>query len=149
MNSANRKRERGTASMNEATRAAIVAILKTDPDITPAHREAVLLTLDTWTEAGKAPDPEPMLSPTEAAARLHVTRRTLFRWIEAGTFNPVRYTARKIALRLSELTAFEQTGTRPAIGRPQEQKTRTPARPASNARLAAALTHARKKGRST
>jgi len=134
--------------MNEATRAAIAAVLKADPAITPAHREAVLLTLDTWTDAGKAPDPEPMLSPADAAARLKITRRTLFRWIEAGTFNPVRYTARKIALRLSEITAFEQTGTRPAIGRPAAQKARAPARPARNPRLAAAFTHARKKPRS-
>jgi excisionase family DNA binding protein len=136
MNSANPEKERGTAAMNEGTRAAIEALLKADGSITPAHRRAILDACDMRAPAPETPDR--LLTMKEAAARSGRSTRTLFRWIKDGRLEPVRLSARLFQLREADLLRLADAED----GHP------APARPARNSRLAAALTHARKKARS-
>jgi len=133
--------------MNTGTRTAIEALLNADPDVTPGHRRLVL-------EACDHPDGRPaitdgFLTTEEAAARLGVTRRTLFRWIKAGHLHPDKVNNRLIMLPVAEVDALIDNAPTKK-GRPRTEPAGGQATPQGETpdRLNAALEHAqhRKEG---
>ena len=87
--------------MNEGTRAAIEALLKSDSTVAPDHRRAILDVCDKRTAGTETPDR--LLTMKEASARTGKCTRTLFRWIQDGRLKPVRLTARLFQLREADL----------------------------------------------
>ena len=71
-----------TAKMNPATRAAIVAILDTDPGLTAAHRARIMAACDSLADA---PSP-PVRGMSAAAVAKSLGRHpaTISRWIAEG-----------------------------------------------------------------
>ncbi len=51
------------------------------------------------------PDFPPLMTVADAAAAMHVSRYTLYRWIEAGLFPAVRLPAGTIRVRRDDVTA--------------------------------------------
>lgn len=71
------------ATMSPATRAAIVAVLDTDPALTPAQRARIIAACDSIAEPSPAPAQRGM-SASAAAHYLGKHPATLSRWIAEG-----------------------------------------------------------------
>jgi len=59
-----------------------------------------------------------LLTVAEAAARLKVTRHTVYRWIAEGRLPAVRYSARVLRLRASDLERAYARSTGPKLAVP-------------------------------
>lgn len=99
-----------------ATRAALLALLKTDPGISPAHRAEILAAFDRKTAPPAAAD----LAPVSAVARsLGLYVQTVVRWIERGVIEGHRQGERLTLVSRSEVAAYvaanpPRKGRRPA-----------------------------------
>lgn len=86
-----------------ATRAALLAILKTDPGISPAHRAEILAAFDRKA----APPPAADLAPVSAVARdLGLYVPTVLRWIERGVVQGHRQGERLTLVSRAEVAAY-------------------------------------------
>lgn len=90
--------------MQTATRTAIEALLNADQTMTATERRAILDACDGPQDAAEIADK--LLSTGEAADRLGVSTRTLFRWIDAGKVKPVRMSARLFKIKASDVDAL-------------------------------------------
>ena len=90
-------------TMQPHTSAAIVAILKSDPTVTPAERRRFMRM-----SKGEQVETEQIIRPLEAARRLGMSRRTLSNLIADGTLPAVRLPGlnRVHGIRESDLSAL-------------------------------------------
>lgn len=86
-----------------ATRAALLALLKTDPGISPAHRAEILAAFDRKAAPPAAAD----LAPVSAVARdLGLYVPTVLRWIERGVVQGHRQGERLTLVSRAEVAAY-------------------------------------------
>ena len=86
--------------MTGYTKSVLVAIFKGDPTITTEQIDAALLALNSNPATGDGtPDPGRVLRPKEVAARLGVSRKTLWQYAQRGLLDSV-YAAAKPNRRL-------------------------------------------------
>lgn len=97
--------------MQAATRTAIEALLNADQTLTAPTRRAILEACDGPPDSSQIT--ERLLSTEDAAARLDISTRTLFRWIESGKVDPVRMSTRLFKIRASDVDAILDARARP------------------------------------
>ncbi len=89
-------------AVSSATRAAVDAVIRADPGISPLHRSAILRALDT------PPGASPLhLTATDAAERLGVSVLTVTRWIDKGKLDGFRIGQRTTAATVASVQAMQ------------------------------------------
>jgi hypothetical protein len=95
--------------MRDATKATVETLLEADKTITPEHRTRIMRELARGDNAH-----EKLFTCREAAAFLDpghpLHPATMRRWEKRGLLHPVRFTARRIRYRESELLALRAGG---------------------------------------
>ena len=93
--------------MQEHTRAAVEAILKSDSTVTPEERKRLLATAEK-----QAALPDRVISRTEAAKRFNRCPRSLDNWVTRGLLKKWRLPglSRATGFRESEILALLQAG---------------------------------------
>ena len=76
------------SAMSPATRAAVIAVLDTDPALSSGHRARILAACDSPADPG--PAPVVWLTLAQAAASLGLSYATLTRWAASGRIQTAR-----------------------------------------------------------